>query len=174
MPLLVHITTEKTSKSIIRGGIKQGAAGGVYCMPVLQDYVISHQWLREIKRFKPGPLVAVYFRVSGQEPVRVGHYNSTAQSQPVTLAEAISTIRKVADPQGYEIVILRSIGPKEIQAIRHPRQIVGWRYMPYAHGKPFCTCPSCIPRGQIKGSKLREYYENAFRNNTTGWKGSIK
>ena len=153
---LVHITAEKNVKSILRTGIKQGQASGVYCMPVVQDYVISHQWLREIKRFQPGALIAVYFRISSQEPVRVGHYLSSARSQQVTLAEAIHTMMTTPDPLGYEIIVSRSITPKEIQTVRHPRQIIGWRYMPHAHGKPFCTCPSCIPRGQIKGNKLRQ------------------
>jgi hypothetical protein len=171
MPLLVHITAEKNVRSMKRTGIKQGLAG-VYCMPVLQDYFISHQWLREMKRHRPGMLVAVYFRVSSQELVRVGHYS--ARSQQVTLAEAIQTIMTVADPQGYQIIIPRSIAPEEIHKVCHLRQIVGWRYMPYSHGKPFCTCPSCIRRGQIKGRKLREYYEDALRNNTTSLKGSKK
>lgn len=173
MPVLVHITAEKTVKSILRAGIKQ-IHNGVYCMPVLQDYFISHQWLREMKRHRPGRLVAVYFRINSQELVRVGRYNQSAHAELVTLAEAIHTIMTIADPQGYEIVIPRSITPQEIQKVRRPRQIVGWRYMPYAHGKGFCTCPSCIPRGQIKGRKLHEYYEDALRNNTTAWKGSIK
>ena len=170
MPLLVHIAAEKTVKSILRAGIKQRLAG-VYCMPVLRDYFVSHQWLRELKRFRPGPLVAIYFRVNSQELVRVGHYNHSAHSQPVTLTKAIHTLMTVADPQGYEIIIPRSISPAEIHTMRYPRQIIGWRYMPYAHGKPFCTCPSCIPRGQIKGSKLHKYYKNALLNNTTCLKG---
>jgi hypothetical protein len=120
MPLLVHITAEKTVKSIMRAGIREGHAG-VYCMPVLRDYFISHQWLREIKRFKPGPLVTVYFRISSQEPVRVGHYNYSARSQQVALAEAIHTIMTADDPLGYEIVIPRSIAPEEIHTVRHPR-----------------------------------------------------
>jgi hypothetical protein len=168
MPLLVHLTSEKNARSIMRAGIKQGEAG-VYCMPVLQDYCISHQWLREMKRYRPGALVAVYFRISSQELVRVGRYN--VQPQQVTLTEAIHTIMTVADPQGYQIIVPRSIASAELHKVRHLRQIVGWRYMPYAHGKPFCTCPSCIRRGQIKGRKLREYYENALLNNTTGLKG---
>jgi hypothetical protein len=171
MPLLVHITAEKNVKGMMRAGIKQGQAG-VYCMLVLQDYFISYQWLREMKRHRPGRLVAVYFRINSQEMVGVGHYS--ARPQLVTLAEAIHTIMTAADPQGSQIIIPRSIAPQEIHKVRHLRQTVGWRYMPYAHGKLFCTCPSCIPRGQIKGRKLREYYENALRNNTTSWKGSKK
>lgn len=171
MPLLVHLTSEKNVKSLMRAGIKQRLAG-VYCMPVLQDYFVSHQWLREMKRHHPGRLVAVYFRIDSQEPVGVGHYS--AQPQQVTLAEAIKIIMAAPDPQGYQIIIPRSIIPAEIHKVRHLRQIVGWRYMPYAHGKPLCTCPSCIRRGQIKGRKLREYYEDALRNNTTSLKGGKK
>lgn len=31
-----------------------------------------------------------------------------------------------------------------------------------AHGKSFCNCPACIPRGQIKSKVLRERYKNGI------------
>lgn len=175
MPFLVHITAEKNIKSILRTGLRSGRAnrwrqGGVFCMPVLQDYFLTHQWVREMRRHVPGRLMAVYFRLDSQELAQVGYYGKMAQQ--MTLAQAIHSLMTIDDPQGYEIVILRSILPAEIHAVRHVRPIVGWRYMPHAHGKPFCTCPSCIPPGQIKGRKLRAYYKYAMHNNLSSMKGN--
>jgi hypothetical protein len=48
MPLLVHLTPEKYVARIVRNGIRTGR--GVYCLPVLPSYYVSHQWLRELKR----------------------------------------------------------------------------------------------------------------------------
>ncbi|WP_280403709.1 hypothetical protein [Nocardia brasiliensis] len=49
MAMFVHLTPEKNVRRIRRAGIKvQGA--GVFCVPVLPSYVLSHQWLRELRR----------------------------------------------------------------------------------------------------------------------------
>jgi hypothetical protein len=114
--------------------------------------------------------MAVNFRIDSQERVQVGHYGTKAQQ--MALAQAIHCLMTVDDPQGYEIVIPRSILPTEIHSVRYVRPVVGWRYMPHAHGKPFCTCPSCIPPGQIKGRKLRAYYAYAMHNNLSSMKGT--
>ncbi len=55
MPICVHLTSEKNAKQILRTGIKAVANGvngqkGIYCMPILQNFYASHQWLRELKR----------------------------------------------------------------------------------------------------------------------------
>ncbi|SMD06065.1 hypothetical protein [Kibdelosporangium aridum] len=49
MALFVHLTPEKNVRGIVRSGIKKGA-NGVFCLPILPSYVISHQWLRELRR----------------------------------------------------------------------------------------------------------------------------
>jgi len=41
MPMLVHLTPEKHLSRIVRNGIRSDR--GVYCMPVLPDYYVSHQ-----------------------------------------------------------------------------------------------------------------------------------
>jgi hypothetical protein len=38
MPMMVHLTPAKNVKQIVRTGIRKGERG-VYCMPVLQDYL---------------------------------------------------------------------------------------------------------------------------------------
>ena len=51
MPLLVHIASEKDIGSIRRAGIRIGQGrNGLYAMPVLRNFMVSHQWLRELKR----------------------------------------------------------------------------------------------------------------------------
>jgi hypothetical protein len=51
VPLLVHITNEDETESVRRSGIKIGKyRDGVYAMPVSQNFIVSNQWLRELKR----------------------------------------------------------------------------------------------------------------------------
>lgn len=65
MALFVHLTPEKNIKSIKRNGIKLSGnknfgQRGVYAMPVIQNFYISHQWLRELKRWKDHLLVFIF------------------------------------------------------------------------------------------------------------------
>lgn len=161
MPLLVHLTSEKNIGSIRHAGIKiTPERSGVFCMPVTPNYFVSHQWLRELKRRGQRTIIAVYFRISSQEIVRVGRYHEAHEQLPV--GEAIQRIMTDPQPQGYEIIIPRPIAPDEIHRVRHLSQTVGWRYMPFAHGKPLCCCPTCIRRGSIKSRKLRQRYEDSL------------
>lgn len=51
MPILVHLADERVVTSIRKNGIKIGKdQQGIFCMPVLQNFYVSHQWLRELKR----------------------------------------------------------------------------------------------------------------------------
>jgi hypothetical protein len=51
VPLLVHITNEDETESVRRSGIKIGKyRDGVYAMPMSQNFIVSNQWLRELKR----------------------------------------------------------------------------------------------------------------------------
>jgi hypothetical protein len=50
MPILVHLADEREKASIKRNGIKIGKdRNGIFCMPVLPNFYISNQWLRELK-----------------------------------------------------------------------------------------------------------------------------
>ncbi|GCE09475.1 hypothetical protein [Dictyobacter aurantiacus] len=156
MPMMVHLTSEKKVRHILQGGIK--GSRGVYCMPMLQNHYISYQWLRELKRNGQRTYVAVYFRLASNEVVSVGHYSRPHEQ--MQLSQAIATLMQINDPQGYEIIVPRKVERKEINKVRPISQLLGWRYMPHAHGKAFCNCPACIPRGQIKSRILRERYKN--------------
>ena len=162
MPMLVHIASEKDIGSIRRAGLRiPKDREGVYAMPVLKNFMVSHQWLRELKRGGGRTLCAVHFRIPDGESVLMGHYNSA----PVTLtaARAAHAIMHADDPLGMQIVIPRGILPKEIHAVRNVPQVIGWRYFPGAHGRKPCGCPACVGRGAFKARKLREGYEAQFR-----------
>ena len=58
MANFVHLAYVDTITKIRRSGIKpkqiQSSKNpiGVFCTPVITDYYASHQWARELKRFK--------------------------------------------------------------------------------------------------------------------------
>ncbi len=161
MTICVHLTAESNVKHILRSGIKAQPGGvngvkGVYCMPVLQNYYASHQWLRELRQGggrNRMAMIAVDFRLHSDEAVLVGHY-----AQPhveTTVSQAAKVIMSAQDPMGFEIFLPRSVKRDEIHKIRSVAQVIGWRYSPTAKGtKPFCTCEYCI-RGTFGAKKLR-------------------
>ncbi len=151
MPTFVHLTPAKDLKRIVRSGIKHGGRG-VFCMPVLPNYYISHQWIRELKRGGQRTIVGVYFTLPDEELVWVGHYFQ-AHTQ-VTAAEASRVIRDAARAEGYEVIVTRAIPRDDIQKVRAVPQVMGWRYMPDSHSRVPCLCPYCI-RGDIKSQRLR-------------------
>ncbi|WP_068053040.1 HEAT repeat domain-containing protein [Nocardia xishanensis] len=157
MTLLVHLTPEKNARRIRRAGITASSSGrGVFCMPVMPSYVLSHQWLRELRRGGQRLIVAVDFRVPDDEPVLVGHYRTAATG--MTAAEAVSVILHAEDARGYEIVVPRSIAAAELHRVRLVRQVTGWRYHPDAHGRRPCACPACLARGEFKAADLRRRF----------------
>ncbi|WP_228833288.1 HEAT repeat domain-containing protein [Nocardia brasiliensis] len=155
MAMFVHLTPEKNVRRIRRAGIKvQGA--GVFCVPVLPSYVLSHQWLRELRRRGQRQIVAVHFRMPDEERVFVGHYSDTGTE--MTAAEAVSVVRDAGDARGYQVVVPRSIAAAELHRIRQVRQVSGWRYRPDAHGRRPCACPACLGRGEYKAADLRRRF----------------
>ena len=154
MPTLVHLADEREMASILNADIKPRVKGaGVYCMPVLPNFYVSHQWLRELKRGGAKTYVGVYFKVSSKEMVIAGRYNE--KHRVVKLGDAIKEIMSLDDPLGYELIIDRKIEAKEISGIRHLSQNLGWRYWPTSHGKRPCACEYCL-RGSIKGRRTKE------------------
>src|SRR5262245_6679713 len=118
MPTLVHLADEREAASVKRGGIKIGKhRPGIYCMPVLQNFYLSHQWLRELKRRGVRTYVGIYFKMDSKTMVFAGIYN--AGHKYIELGQAIREIQNMEDPLGYEIIIDRKIGPKEIQRIKN-------------------------------------------------------
>lgn len=107
---------------------------------------------------------AVQFEIPDTEPVFVGPYN-----QPhikVTAAQAVKIYMEHSTGLGLETLIPRRIEPKEIRRTYVPPQLVGWRYMPDAHGKPPCACDYC-QKGEINGRKLRDKYKARLRLETS-------
>ncbi len=157
MPILVHITDEKNAAAIWRGGIRVPKEGGVYFMPVLQSHFVSHQWIRELRRRGSRVQVGVYFRLPSSDPVWAGRYNQPHRQ--MTLGDAIKELLALDDPLGFEIFIDRPVRASQVKQVRGVPATVGWRYMPHAHGRPLCGCPTCLPRGAIKSRRLRERLE---------------
>ncbi|MEU4620393.1 hypothetical protein AB0G04_10515 [Actinoplanes sp. NPDC023801] len=64
MPNLVHLTQQRHAARLRRGGVAARSRGwdgesGVYTMAVLSDFTLTHQWTRELRRFKPGAVRSV-------------------------------------------------------------------------------------------------------------------
>ena len=122
-------------------------------MPVLENFFITHQWLRELKRSGAKTFIGVYFKLDSSEMVYAGKYGE--QHKHLPLGEAIREIMGLEDPLGYELIIDRKIEPKEIVKIKNLPQKVGWRYYPGSNNKRPCACEYCM-KGTIKGRKTKE------------------
>ena len=165
MATFVHLTSEKNIKAITHSGIKPGRPRGVlpkgvFAVPVTPDFYGSHQWLRELRRSGQRTLCAVYLRIPDDEPVYVGHYNE--HHQVLTAAEAVANFLQAQNSDGCEVLISRKVRPGEIQQVRHLPQVVGWRYRPDSHAKPFCGCIMCIGLGTIRSRQKNRAWEAKF------------
>jgi hypothetical protein len=173
MTTFVHIADARNAKAIQRSGLLLSRLlhgfvesdirkAGVFALPLVENFVISHQWVRELKRRGFRQAVGVYFRVPDAEIVWAGAYNQPKQS--VTAATAAAMLRE-SGAMGFEVVIPRSITAAEVRYVRALPQVLGWRYFPEAKGRPpFCGCAYC-QRGLIRSRGLRERYEQG----TTKW-----
>ncbi|WP_461006786.1 HEAT repeat domain-containing protein [Streptomyces capparidis] len=161
MAMFVHLTSAANAGRIRRSGIRAGGRGeggarGVYCFPVLGSYTLTHQWVRELRRFgSRGGLVAVHVRLDDGEPVRVGRYMDRAH-EVLSAAEAVRRVAGLEDPRGWEVFVPRAIPRREVHRVRVVPQVVGWRYLPGAHGVRPCTCFGCRVRGGYGARRLRE------------------
>jgi hypothetical protein len=157
--MFVHLAPESRCALIQRNGIRRMRKrsgtfpGGIFAVPVVRNFYISHQWLRELKRRNAGPLVGVYFRIPDKEQVWVGHYGQNHRW--MSAAEAVREFHAAADPHGWEVVISRCIEPNEIRRVRHLPQVVGWRFYPGAKGRKPCPCRFCS-RGDYGARKMRK------------------
>ncbi|MCP3400592.1 hypothetical protein [Bradyrhizobium sp. CCGB20] len=161
MPIFVHIADERMANSIRRSGVNLSRSKiaetdirkfGIFAMPVTSDFIVTHQWLREMKRRGFRSAVGVYFRIPDSELVWCGRYTDSKKMVCAAVAADWLLRERV---MGFETVIPRSIGSAEIVAIRALPQTVGWRFYPEAKGqRPFCGCKYCVG-GQIKSRRLR-------------------
>jgi hypothetical protein len=160
MAMFVHLAPESRIALIRRNGIRRlrrprgDFPSGVFALPVTNNFYISHQWLRELKRRNQGSIAGVYFRIPDDEQVWVGHYGQGHRW--MSAAEAVKEFIAAKDAQGWEVIVPRRIEADEIHRVRRLPQVVGWRYSPSAKGKPpFCTCKFCI-QSEYGARKLRE------------------
>lgn len=165
MAMFVHLAPESQTRSIRRDGIVRtrmirDGQRGIFAMPVTENFIVSHQWLRELKRRGCRTLSGVYFRIPDDEPVWIGRFDE--EHRLVTAAEAVATLRNPAELLGMEVIIPRQVAAREICRIRHLPQVVGWRYRPGIRGWN-CMCVSCNPPGTINSRRKREAWE-ARRN----------
>jgi hypothetical protein len=137
----------------------RGETIGVFCMPVLPNFYVSHQWLRELRRRGRPPLVAVDFVVGDDEGVLVGHYDRAHHE--MTAVRATALIMHAEDPLGYEVILPRGVASVEIVGTRPVPQVIGWRYSPEARDRRPCPCPVC-QRGNIGASKVRARYGHLY------------
>jgi hypothetical protein len=191
MPVFVHLTSQRNVSRIRRLGIGKrkwrGRFVGVFAMPVTRNFYVSHQWLRELRRWGAGTIVGVYFRVPDEERVWVGHYNRPHVE--MTAAEAAGVMMRAEQrdpararkhdqrsggwrrlpnaPEGYEVIIPRRIEPSDIIRIRSLPQVVGWRYMPGSKGTRPCTCLCCAGGTYGAGKLLRAVEEAEARGRET-------
>jgi len=129
---------------------------GVYLMPVLSSYTLTHQWVRELRRWHPGPFVAADVRLLGDQPVWAGHYAQVPVA--VSAAEAVAMARDGRDVRGFEVFLPRRIAAGEVRRIRKINKPVGWRYLPDAHGHRPCACPTCLTPGGYGTATIRHKF----------------
>lgn len=161
MAQFIHLADERLVSHIEKTGIKPSLLWNsktkhVFATPVLKDFMVSHQWLRELKRRGIRTIAAVQFRLPDDQPVKVGHYGRDRLE--TTAAGAVRIFREHQSPLGLEVLIPRKIQPDEIRRIYVPTQLVGWRFSPGAKGRKPCGCPYCA-RGEINSRKRRDEYE---------------
>ena len=161
MPLFVHIADERYAASIRKSGLRlarslERAAVGVFALPVISNFLITHQWVRELKRQGFRTAVGVYFRIPDDQVVLAGQYNE--EKKPCSASEAATRFHS-EQKLGFETVVPRSIAAGEIHAVRSLPQTLGWRYFPDAHTRGiFCGCEYCM-KGQIRSRSIRERWE---------------
>lgn len=162
--MLVHLAPAKLEPKIRRSGIRpgEGLFGGyksdaIYAFPVMPSYTITHQWTREVMKWRRQPLVGVYFRVPDDEEIEFGHFNSDLIR--IKAAAAVGEVRKARDPRGFQLILGRPVERRQISRIAPVRGVVGWRHFPDAHLRRPCGCPVCVRTGEPGGRKLRERYE---------------
>lgn len=155
MARLVHLAPASACRFVEKTGVRgrawsllgrDGTVGlrrAIFAMPVLEDFATTHQWLREIRRGVGERLVAVHLALPREEPVYVGRFNKPHELRP--LGEAIGWVRD--NPAGAEIVVPRSIGRREVTAVRELTQLVGWTETPEARSHFDCVCVACLPPG---------------------------
>jgi hypothetical protein len=163
MAQFIHLLDERDAGRIRRSGIrvrrvKWRKRNGVFLFPLTENFVVTHQWMRELRRMDGRIVLAARIRIEDDEPVLLGKYND--EHIPMRAAEAIRIVREHNEPAGLEVILPRSIKPKEIESIYRPPKVIGWRYYPGSRGRRPCGCPFC-QRSEPFGKRIREAYEKS-------------
>lgn len=162
MAQFIHLFDERDEKNIRKNGIKifrtaWRTHNGVFLFPQTENYLVNHQWMRELRRRQGQNLLAARIRIPDKESVLIGKYNE--EHLKVTASEAIAIARQHSDPMGIEVIIKRKIMPKEIIGFYKPPRITGWRYHPNAKGTKPCGCPYC-QRGEPYSQRIQRAYKD--------------
>jgi hypothetical protein len=147
----VHITAAKYEPAIRRSGLagaKNELFGSrlkrrsIFCFPVLQSHTLTHQWAREIAKWRRQPLIGVYFRIPDDETVICCRLDkSVVRRMPA--AQAVALIRSHEDMQGFEVIVERAVRRSEISRVAAIRNVIGWRHFPGSRGRAPCACEFC-------------------------------
>jgi hypothetical protein len=161
MAQFIHLFDEANAARLRRGGIritkaKWRSLNGVFVFPLTENFLVSHQWMRELRRRRGQAILAARIRIDDAEPVVLGKYNEPHMQ--VRAAEAIGIVREHTDPLGLQVILPRSVRPKEIESVYRPPKVVGWRYYPAPRGRRPCGCPYC-QKGEPFGRRIRDAYE---------------
>jgi len=160
MASFVHIADQKNAKAIRRSGILaqriDGGCRAVFCVPVTSDFNSTHHWVRELRRRGYQASCAAQFRISDDELVRVGRYGR--HHSVMSAAEAVALFRGGSDVRGFEVLVGRNIGAREIRRMKSLPHLVGWRFFPEAKG----SMPFWPARGEIKARRLRDGINSRF------------
>ena len=103
MAMFVHLAPEKYAKKIRRSGMSELTRSrvhptGIYATPLVRNFFLSHQWLRELTRGGAGPMVGIYFRLPNDQVVWVAHYAKPHQRMTAAQTVALLQSRGAADP----------------------------------------------------------------------------
>ena len=129
MVIYVLLTPEENVDTILQKGVtrlRQQDDHPKASLPCrLHAVFMSHQWLGELKQRNHVQVAALYFRIADSEPVWAGHYRR--QHEPMTAVEAMERFQQEKRPEGFEIVVPRAIGCREIYRIPHLAGVMPWR-----------------------------------------------
>lgn len=70
-------------------------------MPVVSDFMLSHQWVRELARRGHRSAIGVYFRLADEQPVWAGAYNEPKQLCTAAAAAAKLHTQRIL---GFEVI----------------------------------------------------------------------
>jgi hypothetical protein len=104
----------------------------VFAMPVSTNYMVSHQWIAEIKRiYAHMPVSAIYFDVPDGQMLYYGHYAGAKVKAAAAQVSAYFYEELQKDDYsnliGFEVMIPSDI-EGSIKTVKHDMKLTGWRH----------------------------------------------